>query len=187
MNLVLVGFMASGKSSIGRRLSKRLGYRFLDTDSFIESELGCTIAELFSIQGEAYFRGLETKLLANLSHLENHIIATGGGIITTPGNMDLLKKIGPVVFLDADPQEIIERLQRDTRRPMVRGGNLEEKVTGLLTQRRPLYREADITLETVSKSVNETATAVLVQVNAYMQAAAAKAESMPAPSPRPEN
>ncbi|MBI3993407.1 MAG: shikimate kinase [Candidatus Lambdaproteobacteria bacterium] len=164
MNVVLVGFMASGKSSVGKRVARRLGYSFLDTDHFIEAELGCTISEIFAIQGEPYFRMLETRLLQNLPRLENHVIATGGGIVTTPGNMELLKRIGVVVFLNAEREDIISRLERDTRRPMVQGGDLRERVTTLLDKRLPLYREADVIVNTAGCSVNQTASEVLRQV-----------------------
>ncbi len=167
MNLILVGFMASGKSSIGKRLARRLGYRFVDTDQLIESEIGCSVAEIFSIQGEAYFRELETRLLRNLPNLQNYLIATGGGLITTAGNMDLLKKIGVVIFLNAERSEIIERLQRDTRRPMVQGGDLEQRVDDLLGARLPLYSEADIVVDTGGKTVNQTASEVLKHVAGY--------------------
>ena len=164
MNVVLVGFMASGKSSVGKRVARRLGYNFLDTDHFIEAELGCSISEIFSIQGEPYFRKLETRLLQNLPRLENHVIATGGGIVTTPGNMALLKHIGVVVFLNADIEDIISRLERDTRRPMVQGGELRERVTTLLDKRLDLYREADVMVNTAGRSVNQTAGEVLRMV-----------------------
>ncbi|HEX9841229.1 MAG TPA: shikimate kinase, partial [bacterium] len=174
MNVVLVGFMASGKSSVGKRAARRLGYNFLDTDHFIEAELGCSISEIFSIQGEPYFRQLETRLLQNLPRLENHVIATGGGIVTTPGNMALLKRIGTVVFLNADVEDIIARLERDTRRPMVQGGDLRERVTTLLAKRLALYQEADAVVSTAGRSVNQTASEVLRVV----------AERLPEPPPR---
>ncbi len=179
MNVVLVGFMASGKSSIGKRLARRLGYRFLDTDQFIEAELGCSIAEIFAIQGEPYFRELETRVLRSLPRLENHIIATGGGIITTPGNMELLKRIGTVVFLNAERKDILARLERDTRRPMVQGGNLEEKVNALLDKRMPLYTQADVIVPTSGRTVNQTASEVLRLV-----AEALRRPAQPAPAPQ---
>lgn len=171
MNLVLIGFMAAGKTSVGKRLARRLGYRFLDTDEVIETELGCAISEIFTHQGEPYFRELETRLLRNLGQLQNHVLATGGGIITTPGNMELLKGIGTVVFLNAAPEDILKRLRRDTRRPKVQGGDLEEKVHGLLGQRMALYQEADVVVSTAGRSVNQTAGEVLRRVIAFRQEA----------------
>lgn len=167
MNLVLIGFMASGKSSIGKRVARRLGYRFVDTDDVIESEMGCSVSDIFAIQGEAYFRSLETRLIQNLRQLQNHVLATGGGIVTTPGNMDLLKQIGIVIFLNAEPKDILTRLERDTRRPMVQGENLEERVFGLLEQRMPLYSEADLIVKATRGSVNQTAGEVVRHIVAY--------------------
>lgn len=157
MNLVLVGFMASGKTSVGRRVARRLGYRFLDTDHFIEGELGCTIAELFATKGEAHFRDLESRLARRLSALTNTVIATGGGMPVTPGNFDALRKAGVVVFLDADIDEIVQRLERDTRRPKVQGGELREKALRLHGERVPVYRQADVVVDTKGKSVNRVA------------------------------
>lgn len=157
MNVVLVGFMGCGKTAVGRRVARRLGYRLLDTDHFIESELGIPISEVFARHGEPYFRRLETVLLQRLVGLNHLVVATGGGIVTTPGNMALLKQVGPVIFLDADPEDIIERLQRDTRRPLVQGGDLRDKVARLLGERRPLYEQADIVIPTRGKSPNQVA------------------------------
>jgi len=154
MNLVLVGFMASGKSSIGRRLAQRLGYTFVDTDHFIEGEVGCTISELFELQGEDYFRRMESRVAARLHLLQNTVIATGGGLPITPGNMAHLKAAGVVVFLKAEPEDIIKRLERDTRRPKVQGGDLREKVTGLYAERLPTYTQADLVVETTGKGMN---------------------------------
>jgi shikimate kinase len=154
MNVVLIGFMASGKTSVGRRLAQRLGYRFLDTDQFIEGEMGCSIAELFTIQGEAYFRDVESRLAARMHGLQNTVISTGGGLPITPGNLEHLKRAGAVVFLKADLEDILKRLERDTRRPKVQGGDLRDTVTRLLVERLPAYEQADLVVESHGKSVN---------------------------------
>jgi shikimate kinase len=154
MNVILIGFMASGKTSVGRRLAQRLGYNFLDTDQFIESELGCTIAEVFSIQGEAYFRKLESRLAARLHCLQNTVISTGGGLPITPGNLERLREAGSVVFIKASLEDILKRLERDVRRPMVQRGELRETVTSLLEERLPSYEQADLVVESHGKGVN---------------------------------
>lgn len=157
MNVVLVGFMASGKTAVGRRVARRLGYGFFDTDQFIESEVGCTIAELFQHKGEAYFRKLESRLIGHLHKLENHLISTGGGILTTEGNLQALRGVGLTVFLNADKGEILERLARDTRRPKLKEGELEETVTRLLGERMARYCQSDVVIDTKGKSVNRVA------------------------------
>lgn len=157
MNLLLVGFMASGKTAIGRRLARRLGYGFVDTDRWIEQEVGCTIAQLFESDGEPYFRRLETELASHFHKLKNHIVSTGGGILTTEGNLELLRRAGLVIFLNADLEEILERLERDTHRPKLKEGELRETVTRLLAERRPVYSQAELALDTKGKSANRVA------------------------------
>lgn len=169
MNLILVGFMASGKTTIGRRLSQRLGYSFLDTDQFVESEIGCSIAELFSIQGEEYFRTLETRLAGRLTRMENSVIATGGGMIMTPGNLERLRAAGILIFLKAAREDLITRLERDTRRPKVRNGDIGETVTKMMDERLPTYSQSDIIVETKSKSINRVCTEILRKVSEFQQ------------------
>jgi shikimate kinase len=168
MNVVLIGFMASGKTSIGRRLARRLGYRFVDTDHFIEEELGVTIAELFATKGEPYFRGLETRLARRLAKLDNAVVSTGGGLPITPGNLELLKLAGPVVFLKASLDDILQRLERDTRRPKLKEGeDLRDTVTRLLTQRLPRYEQADFVVETAQKGMNRVAGEIIRLVSGF--------------------
>ena len=157
MNLVLVGFMASGKTAVGRRIAQRLGYGFLDMDHHIEREMGCSISQLFEIEGEAYFRTLETRLLSHLHKLDNYVVSTGGGVLTSEGNLEILRKVGVSVFLNADRGEILKRLERDTRRPKLKEGGLEETVTRLLDERLPIYTQCDITIDTKGKTLNRVA------------------------------
>ncbi|MEE8395650.1 MAG: shikimate kinase [bacterium] len=175
MNLLLVGFMASGKTAVGRRLARRLGYGFVDTDRWIEQEVGCTIAQLFESHGEPYFRRLETELASHLHKLKNHIVSTGGGILTAEGNLELLRRAGLVIFLNADLEEILERLERDTHRPKLMEGELRETVTRLLGERMPVYLQAEIALDTKGKSANRVAGDIIRLV------ARRKGEPEPAP------
>ncbi len=187
MNLVLIGFMASGKTSVGRRVARRLGYRYLDSDHFIESELGCTIADLFATKGEPHFRALESRLAKRFSALTNTVISTGGGMPITPGNLDALKKAGVVLFLNADVDEIIQRLERDTRRPKVQGGELREKVLRLHGERLPVYSQADVVVDTKGKSVNRVAGEVIrAAVDAMHAREAANRETTAASSAQDE-
>jgi shikimate kinase len=168
MNVVLIGFMASGKTSVGRRLSRRLGYRFVDTDHFIEEELGSTISELFATKGEPYFRDLETRLARRLAKLDNTVVSTGGGLPITPGNLELLKAAGPVVFLKASMDDILQRLERDTRRPKLKEGEgLRETVTRLMEQRLPRYEQADFIVETAQKGMNRVAGEIIRLVSGF--------------------
>ena len=157
MNVVMVGFMGSGKTAVGRRLAQRLGYRFLDTDHFIETQLGRTINDIFAAEGEGYFRQIESNMAENLKELDNHVISTGGGLVVTPGNLERLKKAGIVVFLKAEVDDILARLSRDNKRPMLKGHDLKERVTSLLSERQPYYEQCDITVPTGGKGVNRVA------------------------------
>ncbi|HEX7928836.1 MAG TPA: shikimate kinase [bacterium] len=168
MNVVLIGFMASGKTSVGKRLSRRLGYRFVDTDQFIEEELGCTIAELFITKGEPFFREMETRVSRRLSKLDNAVVSTGGGLPITQGNLELLKVAGPVVFLKASLDDILQRLERDTRRPKLKEGeNLRDTVMRLLEQRLPRYEQADFVVETAQKGMNRVAGEIIRLVSGF--------------------
>ncbi len=170
MNVVLVGFMGSGKTAVGRRIAQRLGYTLLDTDQFIEDQVGCTIAQLFDVQGEAYFRDLENRLAAHLHKLNNHVISTGGGMPIGPGNLERLRAAGRTVFLNADPEEIVQRLERDTRRPKLKGGELRETVARLLAERTPHYAQSEITIDTKGKSVNRVAGAIIALLAGHKDA-----------------
>lgn len=153
-NIILIGFMGSGKSTIGKKLSRALDYRFLDTDAMIEERSGKTITRIFAEDGEAAFRKAETDLLEDLLQNESHcVIATGGGMPLRPENAEYLKKIGLVILLNATPETILDRLKDDTQRPLLQGDNKEEKVRTLYNERLPKYTAAcDHIVDTEKKS-----------------------------------
>ncbi len=141
-NIVLVGFMGSGKSTVGRMLARQLRFRFLDTDKLIEERAGMTIPEIFAKHGEAHFRECETAALASLCDLRQHIVATGGGIVTVPGNVALLRSLGFVVLLKADPDEIYRRVSRNAERPLLQVEDPRKRVLEMMAARQPLYESA---------------------------------------------
>ena len=141
-NIVLVGFMGSGKSTVGRMLARRLHFRFLDTDKLVEERAGMSIAEIFAQHGEADFRERESAALQSLAASRQHILATGGGIVTVPGNIPLLRSLGLVVLLTADPEEIYRRVSRNTERPLLQVEDPRKRVLDLMAQRQPLYESA---------------------------------------------
>ena len=147
-NIVLTGFMGSGKTTVGKLLSERYGYTFIDTDQYIEEKCGCTIAELFSKKGEAYFRQLETDTLKELNASLTHaVLSTGGGLPLREENAAELAPLGTVIYLQITPEEVISRLSGDNTRPLLSGDDPEQKVRDLLTYRTPLYeRAADLTI-----------------------------------------
>ena len=157
-NIILIGFMGSGKTSCGKELSRILNVGFFDTDEMIEQQQNMTIADIFEKHGEAYFRKLETELVESLIGTQIGVLSVGGGLAVTKGNDILLKKLGMVVYLKAGKECLIKRLKGDSKRPLLAGGNLEEKITSLMNAREDKYiSAADIVFETENMSVKEVA------------------------------
>ncbi|MBE7022240.1 MAG: shikimate kinase [Ruminococcaceae bacterium] len=143
-NIVLIGLTGCGKSTLGRGLSRRLCMPFIDMDDYIEKKEGKAIRNIFAEHGEAYFRTLETRAAQELSEKKGYIIATGGGAVLNPKNMEYLKKTGVVLFIDRSPEAILKKL--DLRNRPLLAANKNHLYT-LDKERRPLYEGyADITL-----------------------------------------
>ena len=141
-NIILCGFMGCGKSSIGRKLAYKTNREFVDMDKYIENKTGMTVAEIFAEKGESGFREIETEACRELSEKDDLIIAAGGGTLTIPKNVDILKKSGRILFIDVSYENLCERLKRDTRRPLLQVENRNEVIKELLEKRLPLYRAA---------------------------------------------
>lgn len=142
-NIVLIGFMGSGKTSVGTKLARALDYKFLDTDAFIEEEYGGSIATIFANEGEASFRSLETETLRKLKqNLHGYVISTGGGMPLREENVKLLHELGYIVFLKTSKETIYERLKDDRTRPLLQGDNPMQKIEELLAYRTPIYEAA---------------------------------------------
>lgn len=156
-NIILIGYMGCGKSTVGRKAAKALEYNFLDTDVLIEEEEKMTISRLFEEKGEAYFRDQETKTIRRLlKEPKGNIIATGGGLPMTAGNAELLKELGTVIYLKADTETLVKRLCGDTTRPLLKEGDLRTKIDTMLTVRGPVYEAtADCILVTDAMSFYE--------------------------------
>lgn len=167
-NVILIGFMGCGKSTVGIKLSYRLRRSMLDTDKMIEKEEGRTISEIFATEGENYFRDLETRCLKKLiATVNNQIISVGGGLPVREENHALLKKLGKVVYLRANAETIYERVKHDTSRPLLQGENPQEKIRTLMNQRADVYEKAadviidvddkdfDTILDEIAASLNE--------------------------------
>lgn len=154
LNIFLVGMMGAGKTSVGKVLARQLGYRFSDTDVLIEKVAGRSINEIFATEGEDYFRELEAKILEEISAYTQCAIATGGGIILKQMNWSYLRQ-GAIVWLDVPVDTIVRRLARDKTRPLLKEGDLAQKLTSLLEARRSLYAQADLHIEIESKQTPE--------------------------------
>ena len=141
-NIILIGYMGCGKSTIGRRVARKWKASFLDTDAWIEEKEGTTISEIFTTKGEPYFRDLETGLLKELQRKDgDFVLSLGGGVPVREENRALLQSLGTVIYLKTSKEEIIRRVSKDANRPLLQGGALEEKVTALMAARESIYME----------------------------------------------
>ena len=160
-SIYLIGMMGSGKTSTGRPLAKRLGYGFVDADAVIEQAAGCSIPAIFERDGEAGFRAIERQVLNTISQRHSLVVATGGGVVTTPENWGELHS-GIVVWLDVDRGQLLARLRADsTLRPLLQQPDPEAALDKLLQQRRPLYGEADLTVVINDETAEAVADGIL--------------------------
>ena len=164
MNIILTGFMGSGKTAVGKRLAKRLGYTSLDTDLLIEEKTGKSISDIFSKDGEDYFRDIETLILTELTGINDHVIATGGGIVTRKENIRRLRELGFIIWLKASPETIFKRVSTKTHRPLLKVDNPLEQIKRLMSQREQSYSEADLTIDTDGLEVDETVDIIIKKV-----------------------
>jgi shikimate kinase len=160
-NIVLIGFMGTGKTSTGKLLANRLGRPFIDSDRKIEMETGMAIGELFRIHGEAYFRQREKEVIAKVSRYKNTVIATGGGIVLLPENITRLKMNGVLIALTATVEVILERTGRRNLRPLLDCPEREKIVEKLLHERAELYQRAHFSIDTSNYSPQQVSDSVI--------------------------
>src|SRR5262245_58563770 len=142
-NVILIGFMGAGKSSVGRILARRLGRCFVETDDMISAKEGASIPEIFATKGEAYFRSAEEGALGLLAWKTDEVIATGGGLPCREGRPAALRALGTVVWLSGDFDTLYRRARENGDRPML-AGKTREDVETLYRAREPFYRQADL-------------------------------------------
>jgi 3-dehydroquinate synthase len=171
-NVVLIGFMGTGKTAIGEAAAERLGYAFVDTDAAIEAQAGRSIARIFADEGEPAFRRLETQVVAAVAARDGSVIATGGGVPLSEENMRRLRRNGVIVALHANPEAILARLGDGLARPLL-GADPAGSVRRLLKEREAAYRAADLVIETSSLPVAAAADRVVAFVREREQAAQA--------------
>lgn len=150
-NIILIGFMGSGKTTFGGWLEKTEGKARVDTDEYIVAREGRSINDIFETEGEEYFRKLETEVLREFADrgMDNTVISAGGGLPVREENGVLLKKLGSVVYLRAETDTLVKRLKADRTRPLLRGGNLRQRIEKLMEQREEIYKQrADLILDT---------------------------------------
>ena len=164
-NIILVGPMGSGKSTIGSIIARRLHREFQDSDHFIEERTGVDIARIFDIEGEQGFRDRESNALRELLSENNRVIATGGGSVVRSENRKLLKQKGYIVFLDTTVNQQLQRLRRDKKRPLLQTENPRERLESLFAERRPIYLDiADLAVKTDKRMARRLAADIINQL-----------------------
>ena len=167
MNITLTGFMGTGKTAVGKRLAKRLGWAFVDLDTLIEARAGKPIATIFAEHGERVFRRLEQRMIRRLTRARAQVIATGGGAFLDPSNRARLRVSGPVICLAAHPRTIWARVKpRLNARPLLAGAKDPlGRIQALLRRRAPAYAQADLTIDTTRLSVEEVVERLWAQLS----------------------
>lgn len=162
-NLVLVGFMATGKTEVGRILAERLGRDFFDVDDDIVKTTGMSIDKIFEDFGEDFFRDLESNVIQKISEKTDLVIATGGGSMLRAENVENLKRSGVLVCLLASPEEILRRVGDERHRPLLNVKDRLATIREMMGKRSPYYNLSDIMINTEGKNTNETAQEVLAK------------------------
>jgi shikimate kinase len=164
-NIILIGPMGSGKSTIGNLIAKRLHREFRDSDHFIEDRTGVDISRIFDIEGEQGFRDRESNALRELLSQNNRVIATGGGSVMRKENQQLLKQKGYIVFLDTSVSQQMRRLARDKKRPLLQTENPRQRLEALFTERHPIYLDlADLAIKTDKRVARRLAADIINQL-----------------------
>lgn len=153
MNIVITGFMGTGKTAVGRRLAERLQINFVDTDAEIQRTTGRTLGDIFNAEGEAGFRKIESQVIAELAQRDRTVISTGGGALISPDNRKRLQDHGILVCLTARTGTLLERLKDDVTRPMLAGEDLAARMERLLKERQSIYAECPIQVATDEKTI----------------------------------
>lgn len=177
-NIVLIGFMGTGKTAVGKRLAALLNRDFLDSDHEVEAITGMSICQLFNKFGEVRFRSEENLVIQRLSQKENCIIATGGGVILDPANIHLLAQNSILICLSARPEIIFERVKKRNNRPLLKKDNLYTTIVELMKEREDLYKCADYSLDTSELDFQEIIDRIIV----FLQK-----EGVDFPDPKMEN
>ena len=155
VNIALIGFMGTGKTTVGRLVAEQLRFVYEDTDELIQAGTGRTIADIFAKEGEPAFRALEQKVVKELASRTRTVIATGGGLPVNPDNLTSLKTHSLVVCLWSSPEKIWERVRHQSHRPLLHDANPQAKIRELLAARERFYKQADVLLNTDLRSLRE--------------------------------
>ncbi|AST59156.1 shikimate kinase [Thermoanaerobacterium thermosaccharolyticum] len=160
-NIALTGFMATGKSVVGKKVADILSFGYIDTDCLIEKICGMKIPEIFDKYGEKYFRGIEKVAVKRASRLKNHVISTGGGVVLNPSNIVQLRKHGVVICLKARPEIILRNVGDAGSRPILMSDDVYGRIKMLLDERQHFYEFADYTIDISEMGIDDAAAAVI--------------------------
>jgi shikimate kinase len=167
MNIVLFGFMGTGKSAVAQMLARRLNLRWLDMDKEIETKEGRRIEEIFEKDGEVFFRGLERKLVQELIKQDNLVVSTGGGVVLTLENIKDFENWGLCICLNSKPEIIFERTRYRKDRPLLKEQDSMKKILELLELRQPYYEKIANQVDTSDKSINDIVETILGLIRKY--------------------
>lgn len=160
-NIILIGFMGTGKTSVGQILAKKLNFIFVDIDELIEKILGMKISEIFTRFGEPRFRDFETEIIKLITKKKRQVIATGGGAVLREENMAQLKASGVVFCLTAPENVIFKRVRQCKNRPLLQVDNPEQRIRALIKKRMPFYEKADFSINTDGLTPEEVADKII--------------------------
>jgi shikimate kinase len=165
--LVLIGLMGAGKSTVGRRLAAKIGWRFVDSDEEIEAAAGCSISDMFTIHGEPIFRDLEQRVIRRLLSEEPAVLATGGGAWMQPTVREAIKQHATSVWLRADLDVLLDRVNKRGTRPLLEKGDKRAILGKLIDERYPVYAEADLVIDSGKGSHDKVVDAVIARLEEH--------------------
>jgi shikimate kinase len=164
MNIILTGFMATGKSDVGREIARLLKMNFVDTDVLITEKAGMKISDIFAEKGEKYFRDIESEIAKEVGGYDNYVIATGGGIVLRQENIDNLKRNGKIINLKASVEKILERVSKNSDRPLLNVEDKKSETEKLLYIRKPHYEKCDFSFDTTNTTPVQAAEKIVEHI-----------------------
>ncbi len=160
-NIVLIGFMGTGKSTVGKHIAQKTGRVFVDADYEIERLEHMPISDIFSVKGEKYFRDKETAVIKELVQHQNTVIATGGGAVLRSENIRHLRQTGVIIHLKADVETILRNTAKDTKRPLLQANDVKARIVSMLAQRQPYYEQHDYEVDVSHLTVEQIVDAII--------------------------
>jgi len=157
MNLVLTGFMGTGKTAAGKIVAKMLGFGFVDTDELVEKSAEIPISEIFADHGEEVFRQMESEAVEAVAELDNLVISCGGGVVLNPRNLEALRQKGIIINFTASPEAVYERVKHETHRPLLRCSDPLSEIRKILKTRENAYKMNDFSIDTTKLTVEQAA------------------------------